>query len=157
LKWPEWANWKVTTRWLPQNVLTEKQGFSSWRKFVVLNKPHQGTDNSLPARIDLERLCLMFGLILNNLWVGVHASKDESFAMLDRIPQHVIGNIHCAQEAKVDSGDIGEVLKSLEAALHGFGQTSRPADRTRSRQVKHDKEYVKVSFIFFSKSKTNSK
>ena len=83
-----------------------KKGFSHWRQFIKVNKPHQGSHDSLPGRSDLERLCLLFGLILHNLWVGEQALKDSSIAELDNVPDYVVHNVHGTQGVKLVSGDI---------------------------------------------------
>ena len=85
----------------------------------------------------------MFGLLLYNLWVGVEALKDSSIAEMDHVPYHVTQNVHSAQAAKVDSGDIGNIVQSLEASFQHSSGSSTLVNATRSQKGNH-KEYVQL-------------
>ena len=81
-------------------------------------KPHEGPNGTLPPFRTLERLCLMFGLLITNIWIGGQAKIIPDMIATDDIPDHVVHMVHHINECQmIDDEYIQPVVQSLEAAL----------------------------------------
>lgn len=91
-------------------------------------KPHEGPNGTLPPFRTLERLCLMFGLLITNIWIGGQARIIPDMMATDDIPDHVVHMVHHINECQmIDEEYIKPVVEFLEAALAAHACPQSPA------------------------------
>ena len=79
----------------------------------------------LPSYRRIERFCLMFGLILHDLWMVKQAKTNHDIIKHDHIPDHVINSVHTLDNVlALDETCIGPVLVFVKAALASATQAS---------------------------------
>lgn len=91
---PSWCRWNLKTRWLPSEVMESTDGFEECEVLLVQIKRHCRSGQVLPDYMTLEKLCLLCGLILHNLWMVGEVARDPDLAELDSVPDHVVHSVH---------------------------------------------------------------
>jgi hypothetical protein len=118
LAWPGWVSWHSSWFCLPEECHTDKDGFSGWKNFLD-SKPYLAPwGNTVQPYAFVERLCLMFGLILRDLWQIGRIQVAPELIDLYEIPYHLVQSVHQANYGlEVDTKFIGPIVQELTLAL----------------------------------------
>jgi len=83
--------------------------------FITKQKPYQPWSGRPPPYVRVERLCLMFGLALLNVWKCGQCATSPELIGLDKVPTHVVDGIH--RDVQKVSSLISPAILSLENSL----------------------------------------
>jgi hypothetical protein len=81
------------------------------KSFLTRKKPYDSWGGNPPPYLQVERLCLMFGLLLLNVWQCDQCARDPELASIDKVPSHVVGGIH---------KDVDQVCKLIAPVVHSL-------------------------------------
>jgi hypothetical protein len=103
-------------------VHSNPDGFSQLEKFVSEKAyEYKPFGSMLPSYARIERFCLMFGLILRDLWMVKQAKTNHDIIKDD----HVINSVHTLDDVlALDETCIGPVLVFVKAALASATEAS---------------------------------
>jgi hypothetical protein len=85
------------------------------KAFLKTKKSYDQWKGNPPPYLQVERLALMFGLLLLNVWQCDQCARDPELASIDKVPSHVVDGIH--KDVDEVSKLIGPVVISLEQSL----------------------------------------
>jgi hypothetical protein len=107
-------------------VHSNPDGFSQLEEFVSQKAyEYKPFGSILPSYNRIERFCLMFGLILRDLWMVKQAKTNHDIIKDDHVPDHVINSVHTLDDVlALDKTFIGPVLVFVKAALASATQAS---------------------------------
>jgi hypothetical protein len=109
-------------RWLSREVMESRDGFEPFEHLLVQTKRLCRSAQILPDYMTLEKLCLLCGLTLHNLWMIGAVATEPELAELDSVPDHVVKSVHKSTDVvSFDEDFIGPFVTAIREILGDGG------------------------------------